>query len=212
MQLLKITGPKCTNNPLLDSCVRYSNDKGIQFPEPKLFVHILYLLYSDVFELSYADKIKIYSSLMNVKDVLGYERVMTCLQKPILDFDVKHFVVSDGAWNWTWHVFMTTHHVGQWRKNLGKKYLQWGSEYQTFWGSNFKCFGNQTVGLLVMSYVLIQILDQYIRKQDGVHLSGIQMVELSSIQMALKNRTFGIQHLFDYLNTRLDQISDSHCI
>ena len=76
------------------------------------------------------------------------------------------------------------------------------------------------MGYALCTKPTIQILNQYIRKQDGVHLSGIQMVELSgiqmvelsSIQMALKNRTFGIQHLFDYLNTRLDQISDSHCI
>ena len=67
-------------------------------------------------------------------------------------------------------------------------------------------------GYVICTRPTAQIPNQYIRKQDGVHLSGIQMVELSSIQMALKNRTFGIQHLFDYLNTRLDQISDSHCI
>ena len=54
-----------------------------------------------------------------------------------------------------------------------------------------------------MSYTIptIQILDQYIRKQDGVHLSFIQMVGLSSTQMAFKNQT--IWHLtsfrpFDY--------------
>ena len=39
----------------------------------------------------------------------------------------------------------------------------------------------------------IQILDQYIRKQDGIHLSGIQMVGLSGIQMLLEYGT--IWHL-----------------
>ena len=31
-------------------------------------------------------------------------------------------------------------------------------------------------------------MDQYIRKQDGIHLSGIHMVGLSGIQMAFKNQ------------------------
>ena len=48
-----------------------------------------------------------------------------------------------------------------------------------------------------MSYVLDQPLegipDQYIRKQNGVHLSCIQMVGLSGIQMVFKNQT--IWHL-----------------
>ena len=53
---------------------------------------------------------------------------------------------------------------------------------------------NQIVGLCAMSYVLesrptILIFDQYIRKQNGIHLSGIQMLGLSSIQMAIEYRT-----------------------
>ena len=39
----------------------------------------------------------------------------------------------------------------------------------------------------------IWILDQYLRKQDGVHLLGIQMVGLAGIHMAFKNQT--IWHL-----------------
>ena len=35
----------------------------------------------------------------------------------------------------------------------------------------------------------IEIPDQYIRKQDGIHLSVIEMVGLSGIQMAFKNLT-----------------------
>ena len=42
----------------------------------------------------------------------------------------------------------------------------------------------------------IQTLDQYIRKQDGIHLSVIQMIQLSSIQMALKYLT--IWHLTSF--------------
>ena len=42
-----------------------------------------------------------------------------------------------------------------------------------------------------MCYILytrlnIQIPEQFIRKQDGIHFSGIQMVRLSSFQMAFK--------------------------
>ena len=57
---------------------------------------------------------------------------------------------------------------------------------------DFKLFGIQMVVLCAMSYVLdqtLQILEQYIRKQDCVHLFGIQMVGLSGIQMAFKYRT-----------------------
>ena len=55
----------------------------------------------------------------------------------------------------------------------------------------------------------IQIPDQFTRKQDGVHLSGIQMVGLSSIQMAFEYQT--IWHLtsfFDHLNTKLVRYSN----
>ena len=69
--------------------------------------------------------------------------------------------------------------------------LQWGSEYrpfeyQTFWSSDFKWIGIQKAGLCAMSYGTIQILDQYIIKQDGVHLCVIQMIRLSSIQMVFQ--------------------------
>ena len=42
----------------------------------------------------------------------------------------------------------------------------------------------------------IHKMDQYIRKQDGVHLSGIQMVGLSGIQMAFKYWTYLASNLF----------------
>ena len=50
---------------------------------------------------------------------------------------------------------------------------------------DLKCFGIQMVSPWAMS----NVPDQYIRKQDDVHLSGIKMVGLSGIQMAIKNRT-----------------------
>ena len=53
----------------------------------------------------------------------------------------------------------------------------------------------------------IQILEQYIRKQDGIHSSGIQIVGLSSIQMA-----FSIQPLLGNLNTELVCYQEPHCI
>ena len=45
-----------------------------------------------------------------------------------------------------------------------------------------------------MCYVLcirltIQVPDQYMIKQDGIHLSSIQMAGLSGIQMAFKYQT-----------------------
>ena len=58
-------------------------------------------------------------------------------------------------------------------------------KYQIFCSSDFKWFGIQ-----MFSYVLcrtrptIQTPDQYIRKQDGIHLSGIEMVGRSGIQIA----------------------------
>ena len=68
-----------------------------------------------------------------------------------------------------------------------------------------------------MAYILctrstIPVQDQYIQKQDGVHLSGNQMVGLSSIQMALENWTIDIQPLFDHSNTQPVWYSDPHCI
>ena len=73
--------------------------------------------------------------------------------------------------------------------------------------------------LWVMSYVLdrpcsrpsIQIPEQYIRKQDGVHLSGIQMVGLPGIQMAFENQNIWHQPLLDHSKTILVWYSDPHC-
>ena len=55
---------------------------------------------------------------------------------------------------------------------------------QTVWYSNgqFKCY-------VLCTRPTIQIPDQYIRKQDSIHLSGFQMVGLSGIQMAFENQT-----------------------
>ena len=54
----------------------------------------------------------------------------------------------------------------------------------------------------------IQIPDQCPRKQDDIHLSGFQMVRLSGIKIIFKNRTFGIQPLFNHLNTKPVLYSD----
>ena len=47
----------------------------------------------------------------------------------------------------------------------------------------------------------IQIWDQYIRKEESVHLSGIQMVGLWVFKLHSNIGPFGIQLLFDHLNT-----------
>ena len=51
----------------------------------------------------------------------------------------------------------------------------------------------------------IQILDQHIRKQDGVQLSGKQMVWLTGIQMAF-------QPLLEHSNSKLVCYADPYCI
>ena len=53
----------------------------------------------------------------------------------------------------------------------------------------------------------IPILDQYIRKQDGVHLSGIQVFGLCH----LNTGPVGIKPLFDHSNTELVWYSDPNC-
>ena len=85
---------------------------------------------------------------------------------------------------------------------------------QSIWILNFLKFGFQMGS--VYSYVLctrptIQIPKQYIRKQDGIYLSDIQIVGLSGIQMAFKNRTIWHPTSFWPSNTRLVWYSDSHC-
>ena len=47
----------------------------------------------------------------------------------------------------------------------------------------------RSMGYALYNKPTIQILDQYIRKQQGIHLSGIQMVGLSGIQMSFENQT-----------------------
>ena len=61
------------------------------------------------------------------------------------------------------------------------------------WLPNFLKFKFQMVqysmGYVPCTVMTILILDQYIKKHDGFHLSGIKMVGLSSIQMAFENQT-----------------------
>ena len=54
----------------------------------------------------------------------------------------------------------------------------------------------QSMGYVLCTRPPIKIADQYIRKQDGAHLSTILMVRLSKIQMAFKIH-LAIQPLFD---------------
>ena len=46
-----------------------------------------------------------------------------------------------------------------------------------------------SVGYFLCTRPAVQIPDQYLRKQDRVHLSSIQMAGLSGLQMAFKNQT-----------------------
>ena len=57
------------------------------------------------------------------------------------------------------------------------------------WISNFLKFGFQMGSPSLCPRPTIWIPDQYIRKEYGIHLSGIQMVGLSGIQMTFKNQT-----------------------
>ena len=45
------------------------------------------------------------------------------------------------------------------------------------------------MGYVLCTRLTILIPDQYVRKQDGINFSGIQMVGLSSIQLAFKKWT-----------------------
>ena len=54
-------------------------------------------------------------------------------------------------------------------------------------------------------------MDQYIRKQDGVHLSGIQMGGISGIQMEILKPDHLASNLFDHLNTEQVWYSDLYC-
>ena len=60
----------------------------------------------------------------------------------------------------------------------------WRPNFQMVWNSNglFMCY-------ILYTRPTIWMPDQHILKQDGVHLSGIQMVGLSGIQMAFENQT-----------------------
>ena len=55
--------------------------------------------------------------------------------------------------------------------------------------SNGSVSNGWSMGYVPCTKPTIRIPDQYIRKQDGIHLSGIQMVGLSGIQMAFENQT-----------------------
>ena len=95
--------------------------------------------------------------------------------------------------------------------------MQWGIEYPPFefrkhlnvWSSDFKWFGIQ-MGYYVLDWPFNYRTSN--KKQYYVHLSGIQMVGLSGIQMAFENQTIWHPTSFlDHLNTRLVQYSDPHC-
>ena len=116
----------------------------------------------------------------------------------------------------------------------GLKTLHWGSEYQPFeywkhlnfnlfgvWISNGSIFKWPVYVYVLCTRLTIWIPDQYIRKQDGVHLSGIQMVGLSSVQMAFEYQTIWYPTSFylwntgliiDHWNIILVWYSDPHCI
>ena len=90
--------------------------------------------------------------------------------------------------------------------------LQWdlNTNHLNTWIMNFLKFRFQMVWYWnVWSNVqwtrpTIQMLYQYMRKQDGVHLFGIQM--------AFKNQTIWHPTTFDHSNTRLVRYSDPHFI
>ena len=65
--------------------------------------------------------------------------------------------------------------------------MQWWSKYQQYSNGWFMCY-------VLCTKLAIWIPDQYLRKQDGIHLSSIQMVELYGIQIALEYRTMTANH------------------
>ena len=104
------------------------------------------------------------------------------------------------------------------RKHTGTDtiWIQWGSEYRPF--EYWKHLNTKLVKVRFqmvqylngwsMCYVLctrltIWKLDQYIRKQNGIHLSGIQIVRLPDIQMAFESNLFA--------NIWIPNYSVAHC-
>ena len=69
----------------------------------------------------------------------------------------------------------------------------WPFEYQTFWSSDFKW---SVCGFVLCTRPTIWIPNQYIRKQDGIYLSSIQMFGLSGIQMVFKKPDHLASNLF----------------
>ena len=84
------------------------------------------------------------------------------------------------------------------------------------WLPNFLKFKFQMVqysmGYVPCTVMTILILDQYIKKHDGFHLSGIKMVGLSSIQMAFENQTIWHPTYFRPFEYQTSSVFKSHCI
>ena len=94
------------------------------------------------------------------------------------------------------NLIQTEYQEGKYPSTLVK---HWGSEYWPFecrkhLNTNLFEFVLQMVQYLngpsrLCTSPTIWIPNQYIRKEYGIHLSGIQMIALSSIQMAFQNQT-----------------------
>ena len=59
----------------------------------------------------------------------------------------------------------------------------------SFWSPLVKTLLFWPPSMVYISVIITQIPNQHVRKQNGIHLSGIQMVGLSDIQMVFKYQT-----------------------
>ena len=71
--------------------------------------------------------------------------------------------------------------------------------------------GDLNTNQLNTKNIWITSLDRYKWKQDGIYLSGMQMVGLSSIQIAFEYWTIWRLTFLDQWNTKLVPYSDLHC-
>ena len=131
--------------------------------------------------------------MVSVSTILSY-RYQASTQLRLQDFDIRLESGPRFAEVWLRGILKTiiairfsTNPAWQWKVKL-----QWGFEYRKHWYT--KLFEVLISNGRFMDYVIctiptIGIPDQHIRNQDGIHLSCIQMVGLSCIQMAFGYQT-----------------------
>ena len=84
-------------------------------------------------------------------------------------------------------------------------------KYIIFWSSDFIWFNDLFMWSVLCTRPTIWIPDQYIRKQDCIHLLVFKLLGCSVCKLHLNAEPFGIYPFFHHLNTELVWYSDPHC-